>query len=483
MSPRPRVERHKTAIGRAGFSRPVRLALEAGLIDTQTSVLDYGCGRGGDMEALRRQKIRCSGWDPVHRPRGRLAESDIVNLGYVVNVIEDPAERRDALRQAWALTLKVLVISARLEMDGRELVNPSDFGDGTLTRLNTFQKFYSQSELREWIDTVLNSSSVAAAPGVFLVFKDDTQRQQYVAASYRRRRSAPRVRKSDLIYEQHRELLDELASFVANRGRVPEPWEYTRYSELRDVFGTAKRAFQVVRNVTGAQQWEAIREESKKEHLLYLALEHFGHRPAFGKLALDIQKDVRDFFGTYKRACTEADSMLFRLGDREELEQTMVASPIGKLTGNALYLHLDALPQVDPLLKLYEGCARAYVGGVEGANIVKLHRTKPKVSYLAYPDFDRKAHPTLLASLSVSLDSFKLKMRRYGKSANPPILHRKECFLASDDPRRTRFEKLTRQEERLGLYDDPSIIGTVNGWAETLERCGVVIRGHRARQH
>ena len=36
----------------------------------------------------------------------------MVNLGYVVNVIEDPSERAEALRLAWKLTRQVLVVAA-----------------------------------------------------------------------------------------------------------------------------------------------------------------------------------------------------------------------------------------------------------------------------------------------------------------------------------------------------------------------------------
>ena len=40
------------------------------------------------------------------------------------------------------------------------------------------------------------------------------------------------------------------------------------------------------------------------------------------------------------------------------------------------------------LLRVYEGCARAYLGEVEGANLIKLHRHSGKVSYLVDPDFE-----------------------------------------------------------------------------------------------
>ena len=49
------------------------------------------------------------GWDPTFRPDAPLHEADVVNLGYVINVIEDTQERAATLRHAWALAQQVLL--------------------------------------------------------------------------------------------------------------------------------------------------------------------------------------------------------------------------------------------------------------------------------------------------------------------------------------------------------------------------------------
>jgi len=51
--------------------------------------------------------------------------------------------------------------------------------------------------------------------------------------------------------------------------------------------------------------------------------------------------------------------------------------------------------------------------------------------------------------------------------------------FSSDHPLRTRFERLTRQEEPKGLYDDTAHIGTRRGWEELLSEKGLTLRGHR----
>ena len=115
----PPIERHKAAIVRNHLSRPVFLALEAGVFDSEREeaplrpyFFDYGCGHGGDVQRLAQRGYTSSGWDPYYYPDAPRTAAEIVNLGYVINVIEDPTERCEALLQAWALTGKVLIVAA-----------------------------------------------------------------------------------------------------------------------------------------------------------------------------------------------------------------------------------------------------------------------------------------------------------------------------------------------------------------------------------
>ena len=472
------IARHKTALHRPELSRPMKLASEDGFLPSGTTVLDYGCGHGGDVRRLRKRGVRAVGWDPVHRPEGELRESELVNIGYVINVIENPGERADAVRRAWDLSQRVLVVSARLQGDVRG-VDFEGYEDGCLTGMGTFQKFYRQSELRAWIGELLDERPVPAAPGVFYVFRDDALRQQFVARRYRRHRAAPQPRQSDILFERHRQAFDELIAFMADRGRSPAKWELEASEELIEATGSIKRALLVVRRVTGDEGWDAIAEDRAQDLLIHLALSRFDVRPKYGELADDLRLDVRAFFTSYKAGCELADALLYSLGDVGLLSAECAAATSGKVMPMALYFHVSALPEQSTLVRLYEGCARSFVGEVGDANIVKLSRERPKVSYLSYPDFDTDPHPVLVSSLGVDLQTFKVRRRRFDRTANPPLLHRKELFLGPEHPLRPKFERLTRQEERWGLYDDPSRIGTVDGWENTLRRWGAQLRGHR----
>lgn len=471
--------RARTAIGRAEPSRPLKCILADGLLQPGVRLFDYGCGRGDDLRHLAMLGYDAGGWDPVHRPDHDRQTAPVVNIGYVVNVIENPAERQEALHRAWALAEQVLVVSARLTLEAKALRETTDYEDGYLTSRGTFQKFFEQQELRQWIDRTLEVSAVPAAPGVFYVFRDEQARTQFLASRYRRRLAAPRLTKSAELFARHEALLSPLMALLGERGRLPHDDELANASELAEVFGSIRKAFRVVLYATEEADWDAVGKERSRDLLIYLALSQFEGRPPFGRLPIPLQRDVKAFFSTYRQACAEADTLLYSLGQPGIVDQACQDSSVGKLTPTALYVHETALPEVSSILHLYEGCARAYLGRVEGANIIKLHRGEPKISYLSYPEFENDPHPPLAESLNVHLQTFRVKTRNFRQSRNRPILHRKELFVAPDHPLHGKFERLTRIEESKGLFEDTSRIGLEDGWNEILAEKGLYLKGHR----
>ena len=474
----PVISRHKTAIRRTDLSRPVKSALNDGLIAPSATVFDYGCGHGQDIEFLLSQGINCEGWDPAFRPDAPKNPADVVNLGYVLNVIEDVSERESALRQAWNLAQNLLIVAALVKEDDRGQTQ-LPFGDGVLTGRGTFQKFFGQAELKTFLEGELQTEAIPASLGIFYVFKNDTLQQQFLANRFRRRAAAPRKRISELRFEEHRELLESFMATIADFGRLPEEDEFSRSAEVIAAFGSLKRGFALVRRVTGGAEWEAIHQRRTEDLLVYLALARFRKRPPLKQLPRPLQLDLRAFFGTYTKACQRADDLLFTAGDAVAIDDTCKRSEVGKLLPDDLYVHRSALDSLEPLLRIYEGCGRAYLGEVEGANIIKIHRRSGKLSYLIYPNFEDDPHPALLRSVRVNLRTRQIDCNDYAHSTNPPILHRKDSFLGPDHTHREKFARLTAQEEKYGLLDDASGIGTRDGWTRRLAERGFALKGHR----
>lgn len=473
------IARHKTAMVRSALSRPMGLALADGIIEREATVFDYGCGRGGDIRHLQGLGFSASGWDPSHRPNAEMVSSNVVNLGYVINVIEDPIERAQVLKSAWNLTRKVLVVSARLSWEARELVGRR-VGDGILTRMGTFQKFYDQSELATWIESVLGAKPLAAAPGVFYVFRDEAAQQDLLANRVYQYR--PRI----IIdpheeYERNRENLAQLFDFLTVHARPPKRGELSAEAEacVRDSSGTLGRAVNLIYQVTDDSHWEQVRIQRRSELLVYAAMSRFGRKPRFSQLAPTLQCDIRTHFGAYRDLTNQGDRLLAAVGNRMMVLMSARSSKIGKQTPSALYVHRSALGELPPILQVYEGCARVLAGTVEGANMIKLSVTEPQVSFLSYPDFEKRGHPTLHSAVTINLRKLSVERRDYSRSNNPPLLHRKEEFIGSEDERRLLYERLTAAEVRAGLYRSPEKIGSLRGWERILELRGIRIRGHR----
>lgn len=544
--PMSTIERHRTAMSRNFLSRPLQQAHEDGLLQPEDAIFDYGCGRGDDIRTLTGLGFDIAGWDPGHAPDEPLTSAPVVNIGYVVNVIEDPVERSEALAAAWELATKVLIVSARLSWDP-DAKNGKPFGDGVVTKTGTFQKYYSQEELREWIAAVTGERPITAAPGIFYVFRDPGAAQSLLARQSRasgqqrlgiaeliyqgkaallepletwvaehRRLPSPadlgdasdlvedfgsvraafslicRVtgpsqwsdvdlgtrKRSEQRFEEHLDDLQPLIDFVTDRGRLPRPGELANEADLEAEFGSPRAAFSLIRRVTGPERWEDLEETARNNFLVYVALSAFGGRPKFSELPNDLQYDARDLFGSYSNAVGEGNRLLYSIADLAQLNEACQNSPFGKMTPDALYIHVSGLELLPPVLRVYQGAARALTGNVDDTTIIKLHRLKPQVSFLAYPSFDRDPHPALASSVVARLPELRVSFRNFAESDNPPILHRKETFLPVDHPDVAKYEKLTRQEERAELLSANNI-GRRQEWEDTLAAAGKALRGHR----
>ena len=90
--------------------------------------------------------ITVSGWDPAFFPDEDRTPADIVNLGCVVNVIEDPDDRTSCSPRPG--TSPGSSSSCRRDSIGEATDAAVDFqGDGIVTGKHTFQKFHRRAHV------------------------------------------------------------------------------------------------------------------------------------------------------------------------------------------------------------------------------------------------------------------------------------------------------------------------------------------------
>lgn len=459
----PLIQRHKTALVRYELSKPVRTLLEYGQLRPGVTFFDYGCGQGADVTGLRNLGYAANGWDPVHRPDSRKTEADVVNLGYVLNVIEDPAERLATLVDAFGHARRLLVVSALI----RETVDTETaaaFRDGVLTKRNTFQKYFDQPELQQYLEDALETTVVPVSLGVFYVFRDPVEQQDFIEARTRRTidwtqisarlgLGQPRKSRWELFYEQHKELLDVFWATVLRLGRLPAPVEFERHAELRDVMGTPKRALRLFLKRGGAELLNQATETRKNDLLVYLALSNLRRRVPFGHLSASLRLDIRTFFGNHKAALAKGLDLLYSAGDPGEIELACEDLKLGWQDPQALYVHRSLLDQLPPVLRAYVGCATALFGDVQQADVIKLHKTSGKVTFLTYDEFEAKPLPGLCTRTKVNLRTRWVQV--FDHRAEGQLLYFKERLVAADHPRRAEMERFSAKVRKLGIGADP----------------------------
>ncbi|NJS11800.1 MAG: DNA phosphorothioation-associated putative methyltransferase [Microcoleus sp. CSU_2_2] len=473
----PKIDRHKAALVRNSVSKPLRLVLESDLFMDGATFFDYGCGYGGDIKYIFEQGYSASGWDPYYQPDSLKVSADIVNIGYVINVIESLGERREALLNAWGLTRKILVVAAQVLIDDGDRGQIA-YGDGVITSRNTFQKYYEQEELKIYIDQVLGVDAIPVALGIYFVFRDAAEGESFRASRFRSRLSTPRIRLPVKRFEDYEEMLAPLMAFVSDRGRLPVKGELAEEMPIKGEFHSFNRAWRVILQATDADDWETIADKRRQDLLVYLALNGLGDRPSMRRFPAQIRNDIKGLFDNYQKACTLADLMLYSLGKPDIVADCCEDSAIGYKQPGSLSVHVSALEELDPLLRLYEGCANRTIGRLDGATIIKFHARKPQISYLFYPDFDTNPHPVLHTSMHIHLRDLSVSYQDYSDLYNPPILVRKDAFVTANYPHYEKFAKLTRQENKLGILDSCAV-KKYREWMKCLEENCVKIKGHR----
>ena len=143
----------------------------------------------------------------------------------------------------------------------------------------------------------------------------------------------------------------------------------------------------------------------------------------------------------------------------------------GKHVRSFSYYHASLVAKRPQVASFLADLCRGFGGSFDDFNVVKLDG-RSRVSFLRYEDFDA-AFPALLAARSCDIERGTCRPTNYAGRRNPPILHRKELLLPSDDPRVPGAERLTHCLVARGAFADAKSIGTRTAWCRRLEDLGL----------
>ena len=452
------VNRHLTALSRNNLSAPIQLLISHGLINQDISVFDYGCGRGDDLRGLNELGVKCAGWDPHYANDSALVSSDIVNLGFVVNVIEDSVERSVAIQNAFSLAKTALVVSVMLMNSDRP---GKPYLDGFLTSRNTFQKYFSQEQLKEYLKDLLDQDPVMIGPGIALVFKDQDAEQRFLLNRYRssnvarrllsarisprarprqnnERIKVPKLSKAEREFVELRSILDELWALTLDLGRFPESHEIPQLLDVIDKISLT-RAYRLIRTHYDLQLLDKSAETRSDEIKLYIASLQFGKQKPYKQLEPKLRFDIRYFFGDFKTATNAAVKLLLDSGRTENiLEACKVAAAdgIGWLDAeHSLQLHMSMIERLPVVLRAYISCGLLLWDNISSIQLIKIHIFSGKLTLLNYEDFDTHPIPLLTKRIKVNIRKLDYDVFDYQGPQHPPSpLLFKSRYLHEDMP-------------------------------------------------
>src|SRR5206468_113414 len=91
------------------------------------------------------------------------------------------------LERAFALARELLIVAVRVD----DQITPVGIcNDGVITAIGTFQKLYTQPELRDYLQQILQRPPRTSELGIMYVFKDEDAEARYLASVAFRRRLA-----------------------------------------------------------------------------------------------------------------------------------------------------------------------------------------------------------------------------------------------------------------------------------------------------
>ena len=460
------IDRYRTAIVRHDLSAPMKTLVKHGYLEGNYSIFDYGCGRGDDLRELEAHGLDAMGWDPNFQPDNEKVNSDIVNLGFVLNVIEDQDERLDALLSAWELTHKFIIVSVMLANDNY-ITQFTPYKDGVITSRNTFQKYYAQSEIKNYIERSIQEEAIPVSPGVFYIFKDKLEEQEYLQRKYKRHHQWKQLTspqpfeskdKAKLLITKNQALFEQFWTVCLELGRIPSNDEFTHSNTVRELIGSHKKIFSLLEEMFDTEEFKKAEKNRKEDLLLYFAMSLFEKRKPYTQQPEALKRDIKALFGDYNTAQGLATELLFAISDTGLIETqcdkahaSLSASLLNH--GHSLILHKTYINDLPILLRTYIGAALQMYGELgEEIDLVKVHITSGKVTLTNYDDFNNSV-PFLVERIKINMADQDIDFFDYVEEKRRPPLLNKHLYMSKDAENYEKQLSLDKRLAKLMQYD------------------------------
>lgn len=153
-----------TAINRKNISLPLKKLLSLNKLDKLDNILDYGCGHGFDLNYLKNESFKVTGYDKYIKTYSNESYKndfyDKILCFYVLNTIPEINERilviktlLSILKPNGSIFIAVRSIDELNAMKNKEY---NTYSDGLVTSKKTFQKYFSKEDISTLLETIEN---------------------------------------------------------------------------------------------------------------------------------------------------------------------------------------------------------------------------------------------------------------------------------------------------------------------------------------
>jgi len=245
-------------------------------------------------------------------------------------------------------------------------------------------------------------------------------------------------------------LVDAYWRLLCRLGRPPHE------DEARDLF---KQMLTIGMSPSRLQRWcferkdEAvwrIASERRSDQVLEdVAMLAFRRRPSFSELAPRLQRDVRFFFGSFRRALERGLAALAASSNTDVVRSAASDAPFGVLTDSALFVCTSAWNRLPLPLRLRIACARLVSPEVLEQDVLRVDLERPEVVGYKYLHFAEDPLPLLVHRLVVDFGRPSERFIDEARSPRVKLLWARHLLVPKGSRQRKEWEQQHRDASPL----------------------------------
>ena len=221
--------------------------------------------------------------------------------------------------------------------------------------------------------------------------------------------------------EAARRTLDQLWSTCLDLGRFPEADEVDNSADIDVHCGGLRKGLRSIVQLFDQSLLEVASKTRADDLKLYLAAQRFAKRRQFGTLERRLQRDVKQFFGSYAAAQQAGLKLLVEASDPANLLsacQEAAANGLGCMLGgrHSLQVHISLVERLPAVLRAFVACGLMLWDATSDVQLIKIHVDSGKLTLLEYDHFDQSPLPLLRRRIKVNIRKLDYEIFEYGSS-------------------------------------------------------------------